>query len=84
MLKPIWKCRKEMIVTYSKNYQKYQNLLTFQDSSYSDKSVGKYKIAEFPIRKFIPHFFKISLKCDQKYVSNSILDLGSFVFFDVL
>ena len=74
----------EIIVTYSKTYQRYQNLLTFQDSSYSDKSVGKYKIGEFPIRNFIPHFFKISLKCDQKYVSNLILDLGSFVFFDVL
>ena len=74
----------ESIVSYSKTYQRYQNLLTFQDSSYFDKSEGKYKIGEFPIRKFIPHFFKISLKCDQKYFSNLILDLGSFVFFGVL
>ena len=65
-------------------YQRYKNFLTFQDSNYSDKSVGKYKIAEFSIGNLIPHFFKISQKFDQKYVSNSILDLGSFVFFDVL
>ena len=79
----------DLKVLYGNDCNLFKNLskiskLSNQDSSYSDKSAGKYKIAEFPIRNFVPHLFKTSLKFDRKYVSNLDLDLGSFVSFDIL
>ena len=52
-----------------KNLSKISKLANFSRFKLSDKLVGKYKIAKFPIGNFITHFIKISVKFDYKCIS---------------